>query len=152
MSNEPDVTETERTAATAEARDGARRRLVRREDVRPTIVRFIRGNGILLAFIVLIVVGALRSEHFLTAENFANVARQASIAGIVGIGMTFVILTAGIDLSVGSILGIVAIIYASILAGGVPWPLAILLALVLGAFVGSLNGSGSRRADSSRSS
>lgn len=111
-------------------------------ELRPAVVRFIRGNGILLAFLVLIVAGALRSEHFLTLDNFANVARQASIAGILGIGMTFVILTAGIDLSVGSILGIVAIGFASILAGGVPWPLAIVLALTLGAFVGSLNGLG----------
>jgi ribose/xylose/arabinose/galactoside ABC-type transport system permease subunit len=69
--------------------------------------RILRTNGIVLAFLVLLVAGSLRSEHFLTVDNFANVARQASIAGILGIGMTFVILTAGIDLSVGSILGIV---------------------------------------------
>jgi ribose transport system permease protein len=125
--------------------EGGRARSARVSDARSAIVRFGRANGILVAFIVLIVVGALQSEHFLTAENFANVARQASIAGILGIGMTFVILTAGIDLSVGSILGIVAIVYASILAGGVPWPLAILLALGLGAFVGALNGLGITR-------
>ena len=59
--------------------------------------------------------------------------------------MTFVILTAGIDLSVGSILGIVAIGYASILAGGVPWPLAILLALASAPFVGAINGLGITR-------
>jgi len=118
------------------------RRLPSAFEMRSALVRFVRGNGILIAFIVLIVAGSLRSEHFLTIENFANVARQASIAGILGIGMTFVILTAGIDLSVGSILGIVAIGFASILAGGVPWPLAILIALGLGALVGSLNGLG----------
>lgn len=123
----------------------AGRRFGRPDLSRAAVLRFIRGNGILLAFILLIVIGALRSEHFLTAENFANVARQASIAGILGIGMTFVILTAGIDLSVGSILGLVAIGYASMLAAGVPWPLATLLALALGAFVGSLNGLGITR-------
>ena len=105
----------------------------------------LRSNGILLAFIALIALGATQSEHFLTAENFANVARQASIAGILGIGMTFVILTAGIDLSVGSILGIVAIGFASILAGGVPWPVAIVLALGIGGLVGALNGLGITR-------
>ena len=73
-----------------------------------------RGQGILLAFLVLIVVGATLSEHFLTVDNLANVSRQASIVGILGIGMTFVILTAGIDLSVGSILGVVAILFASV--------------------------------------
>jgi ribose/xylose/arabinose/galactoside ABC-type transport system permease subunit len=56
--------------------------------------------------------------------------------------MTFVILTAGIDLSVGSILGIVAIGFASMLAGGVPWPIAILVAIVMGAGVGAINGLG----------
>ncbi len=142
MSNGPNVTDSEGTGAAAEPHDDRGRRFASRGDLRVATARFVRGNGILLAFILLIIVGALRSEHFLTAENFANVARQASIAGIAGIGMTFVILTAGIDLSVGSILGIVAIVYASILAGGVPWPLAILLALGLGAFVGALNGLG----------
>ena len=105
----------------------------------------LRSNGILLAFIALVALGATQSEHFLTADNFANVARQASIAGILGIGMTFVILTAGIDLSVGSILGVVAIGFASILAGGVPWPVAIVLALGIGGLVGALNGLGITR-------
>lgn len=135
------MNETEATLVGADDETG--RRFVRPDQA--AILRWIRGNGILLAFIVLIVIGALRSEHFLTAENFANVARQASITGILGIGMTFVILTAGIDLSVGSILGIVAIGYASILAGGVPWPVATLLALGFGAFVGALNGLGITR-------
>ncbi len=143
MTDESNVTDAERAAAAPPDPRANGRRWVRPPDDLPAaFVRFVRGNGILIAFIVLIVVGALRSEHFLTAENFANVARQASIAGILGIGMTFVILTAGIDLSVGSILGIVAIGYASILAGGVPWPLAILLALGLGGSVGALNGLG----------
>ena len=114
-------------------------------EVRDRAARALRGNGILLAFVVLIVLGASQSEHFLTLDNFANVARQASIFGILGIGMTFVILTAGIDLSVGSILGIVAIGYASLLATGVAWPLAILLALLIGAAVGAINGLGITR-------
>ena len=120
-------------------------RLARRAELRERAARVVRNSGILLAFILLIVLGAIQSEHFLTFENFSNVARQASIAGILGIGMTFVILTAGIDLSVGSILGIVAIGYASMLATGLPWPLAILLALAFGALVGAINGLGITR-------
>ena len=65
------------------------------------VVRWLRANGILVALLVLVVVGALLSPAFLTISNLANVARQASIVGIIGVGMTFVILTAGIDLSVG---------------------------------------------------
>ena len=125
--------------------NGSRRRVPGRAEVTSAVVRFVRGHGILIAFGLLIVIGASQSPHFLTPDNFANVARQASIAGILGIGMTFVILTAGIDLSVGSILGIVAVVFASLLAGGVPWPAAILLAVLLGAGVGSLNGLGITR-------
>ncbi|HEU0235166.1 MAG TPA: ABC transporter permease [Candidatus Limnocylindrales bacterium] len=104
--------------------------------------RFLRANGILLALVVLLVAGSLLSPHFLTAANFANVSRQASIVGILAIGMTFVILTAGIDLSVGSILGIVAIGFASMMSNGVPWPVAIAVAIAFGGFVGALNGLG----------
>ena len=107
--------------------------------------RLVRANGIFLALLVLLAVGAILSPHFLTAANFANVSRQASIVGILAIGMTFVILTAGIDLSVGSILGIVAIGFASMMSGGVPWPLAIGLSLAFGAGVGALNGLGITR-------
>jgi len=106
---------------------------------------FLRSHGILLALLLLIAVGATLSPHFLTPGNIANVARQSSIVGILGIGMTFVILTAGIDLSVGSILGIVAILFAATLAGGTPWPLAIAVALVIGAGVGAINGLGITR-------
>jgi ribose transport system permease protein len=122
-----------------------RRAITRATGVGGRTWRLLRSNGILLAFLLLIVLGATQSPHFLTAENFSNVSRQASIAGILGIGMTFVILTAGIDLSVGSILGIVAIAYASMLGGGVPWPIAIGLALAGGAGVGALNGLGITR-------
>jgi ribose transport system permease protein len=142
LSHGPDMTDA-RPATSDAVEPGAR--LDRPREVRQRAARLLRGSGILLAFVVLIVLGALQSEHFLTFDNFSNVARQASIAGILGIGMTFVILTAGIDLSVGSILGIVAIGYASMLAGGVPWPLAVALALVFGASVGALNGLGITR-------
>lgn len=104
--------------------------------------RLIRGHGILLALVILVVVGALLSPNFLTPSNLANVSRQGSIVGILGIGMTFVILTAGIDLSVGSILGLVAISFATVMGGGVPWPLAIVAALLIGAGTGAVNGLG----------
>lgn len=106
------------------------------------VVRWLRANGILVALLVLVVVGALLSPAFLTISNLANVARQASIVGIIGVGMTFVILTAGIDLSVGSIVGFAAITLASLMAAGVVWPLAVLAALAAGALVGALNGLG----------
>jgi ribose transport system permease protein len=107
--------------------------------------RALRGHGILLALLILIGVGALLSPNFLTASNLANVSRQGSIVGILAIGMTFVILTAGIDLSVGSILGLVAISFAGAMAMDVPWPLAILIALAIGGGTGAINGLGITR-------
>ena len=83
-----------------------------------TAWRRIRQSGILLALIALIVVGALLSDHFFEFDNLVNVSRQTAIVGLLGIGMTFVILTAGIDLSVGSIVGFSAIAFASAMENG----------------------------------
>ncbi len=105
-------------------------------------LRFLGRNGILLALIILLVIGAALSPHFLTVNNLANVARNTSIVGIVGVGMTFVILTRGIDLSVGSMLGFTAIVFGLLMGSGVPWPLAIVLTIVAGGMVGALNGLG----------
>jgi ribose transport system permease protein len=74
--------------------------------------------GIGLALIVLILLASVMSPYFLQTGNLLNVARQVSIIGIVAVGMTFVILTGGIDLSVGSILGLVAVVSALGLANG----------------------------------
>lgn len=105
-------------------------------------VLILRDSGILLALIVLIVAGSLLSPHFMTSSNMANVFRNGVPVALLGIGMTFVILTAGIDLSVGSTLGVGAIAGAALLSQGVPWPAAIPLALLAGAVVGALNGLG----------
>ena len=133
---------TDLETATPPTGRGARLRGVARWAREGGLVGLIRGHGILLALLILIVVGAALSPHFLTVANLANVARQASIVGILGVGMTFVILTAGIDLSVGSILGFVAISFAAAMGSGVPWPLAIGLALLVGGGAGALNGLG----------
>lgn len=134
------MTDLETTTSPPEGVDGWRS--VRRWVRRGGLLGLIRGHGILLALVILIVVGAALSPHFLTVSNVANVARQASIVGILGVGMTFVILTAGIDLSVGSIVGFVAIGSASVLAAGVPWPIGILCGLGMGAVIGAINGLG----------
>ena len=125
------------------AEDRVRTIAARLRAARP--LALLRTNGILLALLILIAVGAVLSRHFLTPGNIATIARQASIVGILGIGMTFVILTAGIDLSIGSILGVVAIGFAAVMSAGLAWPLAILVALGLGAGVGAINGLGITR-------
>ena len=107
--------------------DPAPARLLSRRDA-AAHWRRLRGSGSSSPWLLLVVVGvAAVADHFFELDNLVNVSRQSAIVGILGIGMTFVILTAGIDLSVGSIVGFSAIAFAAAMAAGVPWPLAILL-------------------------
>jgi ribose transport system permease protein len=89
-----------------------------------------------------LVVTAVLSPTFFQVQNMINVTRQASIVGVVAVGMTFVILTAGIDLSVGSTLALVAVATAMLFDSGLSVPVVILLALLLGVGVGLVNGIG----------
>ena len=98
--------------------------------------------GIGVALIVLIVLASVLSPYFLQPANLLNVARQVSIIGIIAVGMTFVILTGGIDLSVGSMLGLVAVVAAQQLQNGVAVPIVVILALLLGTGLGLVNGIG----------
>jgi len=97
--------------------------------------------GGLIALVVLIVIASLLSDRFLTVPNLLNVLRQIAIVGILAMGMTFVILTAGIDLSIGSILGLSVVLYAGLLES---WglPVAITLGMLAGAGAGLVNGIG----------
>jgi ribose transport system permease protein len=98
--------------------------------------------GVTTGLIVLCVVASILSPAFLRPQNLFNVARQVSITGIVGVGTTFVILTGGIDLSVGSIIGLVAVVVAGNLARGMNSGVAIAIGLGIGALVGLINGIG----------
>ncbi|MCY4464702.1 MAG: ABC transporter permease [Chloroflexi bacterium] len=106
---------------------------------------FLRRNGPIImvyAFILLlIVIGATQSERFLSERNLANVARQSAFLGIVALGQMLVILTAGIDLSVGSLVKVSILVSAIVMNGEnanvVP---AILAALALGVLVGLVHG------------
>ena len=102
--------------------------------------------GILIALVLACVVLALINENFLSARNILNVLRQTSINGVLAIGMTFVILTRGIDLSVGSVVALTGVVAASFAttstAGFIPGaPYPALLALAIGVAVGMLAGS-----------
>lgn len=96
--------------------------------------------GIFLGFLAIVVVLSLRSPAFLTFRNLANIVRQTSIHGIMAVGMTFVILTAGIDLSVGSILALAGVLCATFEHYGWPLPLVVLATLLVGSLLGLLNG------------
>nr|WP_236777809.1 ribose ABC transporter permease [Anoxybacter fermentans] len=93
-----------------------------------------------IGLIGLIIVLSFLSEYFLTLPNLLNVTRQVSINAILAFGMTFVILTGGIDLSVGSILALTSAITAGLLSTGYDVVIAILAGLLLGAILGLFSG------------
>jgi len=99
-----------------------------------------RRFGLVLSFIVLCVVLSLLSDRFLTPSNAINVLRQSTINGIIAIGMTYVILIAGIDLSVGAVLALSTVVTADLLQKGLSAPLAVAVGLGLGAGLGLVNG------------
>ena len=94
----------------------------------------------LIGLILLITVVSILSPSFLSSKNILNILRQTSVNAIIAAGMTFVILTGGIDLSVGSILAISGAIAASLLASGKGIIISVIAAIIVGAFVGFLNG------------
>ncbi len=97
--------------------------------------------GLVIVFLILCLGLSLLTDRFLTVNNTINVLRQATINGIIAIGMTYVILTAGIDLSVGSILALTGVVTASLLQSeGIPVAVAIIAGLGLGALLGFVNG------------
>ena len=99
-----------------------------------------RQYGIFLAFSCVIVVLSICEPSFLTTHNLTNVMRQTSVIGILAVGMTFVVLTAGIDLSVGSILALTGVVCASLEHQGLPVVAVVAVTLLLGAFIGTVNG------------
>lgn len=99
----------------------------------------VRGN-LLIVFALLFVAAALLSPDFLTVRNLANLLQQSSLTGILAVGMTLVILTSGIDLSVGSTAALSGMVVALALDDAVPVPLAVLLALAVGAGAGLVMG------------
>ncbi|MBC6003093.1 ribose ABC transporter permease [Paeniclostridium sp. NSJ-45] len=94
----------------------------------------------LVGLLLLIVVVSILSPSFLSTRNILNILRQTSVNAIIAAGMTFVILTGGIDLSVGSVLALSGAFAASLLASGQSIIVAVIAAIVVGAVVGFLNG------------
>lgn len=99
-----------------------------------------RESGIILGFLALCVVFAWLNPAFLRVDNLLDVGLQSSITAVLAIGMTIVIITAGIDLSVGSVLALAAYLTADLMARGVPVLMAILAGLGIGLAGGALNG------------
>lgn len=105
------------------------------------IVRFLGKYGIIIALVLMVVTLSIISPVFLRFENIFNILRQISINGYLAIGMTFVVLTGGIDLSVGSIAAISGIMAASVARNHqYPVILAVVVGLGVGLLFGFING------------
>ena len=104
-------------------------------------IQFVLKYGIYLVFLILCAIIAVASPVFLTVRNLTNVLLQTSSVGIIAVGMTFVIIARGIDVSVGSIVALASAVGVSAMkANGQPWWLGMLLMLGVGVIVGLVNG------------
>ena len=100
----------------------------------------VRDAGTLIGMIAIIVVFSLLTPYFLTGRNLVNVLKESSINACIAVGMTMVIISGGIDLSVGSTAALAAVIGASLLKLGIAVPLAMLAMVGIGAAAGCANG------------
>lgn len=111
------------------------------QDIRKSwIIKYFYSYGIYFIFLILVIVFSLKSKQFLSVNNIINILQQSAALGIVTVGMIFVIMTAGIDISVGS-----TMYFASCLAGfaiskGAGLVPAVIVALFGGALIGAVNG------------
>ena len=117
-----------RQAAEARASQGRARRF------------HVREVGTLGGLLLLCIALWIATPHFMTASNLLNVVEQSTVIGVLAAGMTFVILTGGIDLSVGSLVALSGIVFGVAVRSGAQMPIAILAALVVGTACGMVNG------------
>lgn len=129
--------------------------------MKPKANQVLADYGLYIVLLALVAVSAILSPLFFSYNNLANLLTQSSFSGLLAVGMTFVILMGGIDLSVGSVVGFASILYATVLHGSfftfmpeeifvytgaptltpiLPLPLDILFVLLVGALIGFISG------------
>jgi ribose transport system permease protein len=105
--------------------------------------KFLEAYGIILVVVVMMLaLAAIKPEVFLSAQNLTNILKQNASLALLALGMYVVIVTAGIDLSVGSIMGLSMVALAIASKAGVPWPIVLLIGPAIGIAVGWVNGIG----------
>jgi ribose transport system permease protein len=107
-------------------------------DFRTRFGLFVQKQGALILLVLVCIIATARYEAFLTPENLLNVLRQNSMLGLVALGMTFVILTGGIDLSVGSLLAVAGVTAAFLADRG--FAVALVAAVAITTLLGLING------------
>ena len=111
------------------------------ESARPAALGYVLDKFLaLLGLIIICVILTIATPNFLSADNLLNIARQISINGIVAVGMTIVIVTGGIDLSVGAVAALASCAAGLLMAKGYPVAGAAAIGLGVGALAGTING------------
>lgn len=97
--------------------------------------------SVMIGLLALIIIMSIASPYFLKTANIMNVLSQISRYGIISVGMALVMITGGIDLSVGYVVGLSATMGAHLITNmGIPWPIAFIIVLAMGALIGGVNG------------
>ncbi|ODS10585.1 ABC transporter permease [Vibrio scophthalmi] len=112
------------------------------QDTTPTwkkTLLFLADNSTIVVFIIMLIAAAVLSDKFYTTDNITNVLRQSVPLGLISLGMLYVILTGGIDLSVGSIMALVSVVVA-LLIPSVGLTIAIFIGLITATLVGCVGG------------
>lgn len=104
------------------------------------LLQFLNSQRILFVLILLIAVMSLTIKNFASIDNIMKIARQTAVYGIVSVGMTFVIMTGGIDISIGSTLALGGIVAGLLNSNGMPLLPSMVLALAAGGLIGAING------------
>ena len=136
-----DLPELDDTQSPEQSHSGAEAEYVEKRAPFPDRVNAIwRQFGMLVVLAVMCVILSVIAPNFFTSGNFINIARQVSINGILAAGMTFVILTGGIDLSVGSLLAVTGVLSVWLAIHNVHSVLAVAGAVMIGGVLGCVNG------------
>jgi ribose/xylose/arabinose/galactoside ABC-type transport system permease subunit len=129
--------------ASTKFEDGSNTETPDTDPLRVKLIPFLDRFGILIVILLIgLVMWALQPDVFFTWRNITNIFKQTAANGMLSIGMFLVILTAGIDLSVGSVLALGMMTLAVANASGVPWPVVLVLSPLMGMLVGFVNGLG----------
>lgn len=103
------------------------------------IKNFFKKNVIYIVVILEIILFSILSSTFLNSGNILSIFRQVAVQGIVAVGMTFVILTGGVDLSIGGIIALTGVMCSNLMLSGIPIILACLISIIVSSLVGVIN-------------
>jgi len=111
-----------------------------RHNLKQTFKWIVGKYGIILILLGMCALLSILNPNFLRGKNLINIVRQVAVIGIIGMGVTFAIITAGTDLSSGSVVGLVGVLAALTIAKGLPLVVCIIISIAVGTLTGFING------------